>query len=470
MGDAGLAGRRNGTGTQLIMLRGSMSKSHPTPLLWQLSCLAAMLLCLAACVPVVTSSGGGNAESATGADGVYRDRVFSDQIQTVRLLQPDEQFYDVVIPISQNIPVVLTFDWLELGNTQEVYEELNAKIIHCNADWRKSNLYSMDYLNDFNEFPITNEELSYNTKVPFAHYRWVLPRVKMPGNYAIVVYEGNNEDQVLFTKRFMVYDPLVSIRAQLLRSSGVSERDKRHQLEFLIDYQNLQVPNPYDDVFVVIRQNQQWFNAISGLKPTFVREDVRELEYRQFDLENNFWAANEFRFFDLRTTAALGQNVAEIIEDQLPMEAFLLPDRSRANEAYGQYNDLNGGFIIDNLERPGGVLNSDYLQTHFFLDSEQQVDGDVYVIGAFNNRVLNDKVKMEYDSLQQGYKLEVLLKQGFYNYLYYVDDGGTGNPYRYDGSYFESENLYEIFVYARPPGKRADVLVGYTTLVSNPRQ
>lgn len=432
--------------------------------------LAVALLWLTACVPVVTSSGGGAASSATGTDGVYEDRVFSEHIQTVRLFQPDEQLYDAVIPITQNIPVLLTFDWLELGDVPEVYEELNARIIHCNADWRKSNLYSMDYLYDFNEFPITNEELSYNTKVPFAHYRWALPRVKMPGNYAIVVYEGNDEDQVLFTKRFMVYDPLVSIGAKLLRSSGVSERDTHHQLEFLVDYQNLDVPNPYDDVFVVIRQNQQWFNSISGLKPTFVREDVKELEYRQFDLENNFWAANEFRFFDLRTTAALGQNVAEIVEEQLPMEAFLLPDRSRSSEVYGQYNDLNGGFVIDNLERPGGELNSDYLLTHFFLDTEQEVAGDVYVIGAFNNRVLNGKVKMEYDSLQKGYKLDVLLKQGFYNYLYYVENNETGNPYQFDGSYFEAENLYEIFVYARPPGTRADVLVGYTTLVSNPRQ
>lgn len=431
---------------------------------------AVALLWLTACVPVVTSSGGGAASSATGADGVYEDRVFSEQIQTVRLFQPDEQLYDAVIPITQNIPVLLTFDWLELGDVPEVYEELNARIIHCNADWRKSNLYSMDYLYDFNEFPITNEELSYNTKVPFAHYRWALPRVKMPGNYAIVVYEGNDEDQLLFTKRFMVYDPLVNIGAKLLRSSGVSERDTHHQLEFLVDYQNLDVPNPYDDVFVVIRQNQQWFNSISGLKPTFVREDVKELEYRQFDLENNFWAANEFRFFDLRTTAALGQNVAEIVEDQFPMEAFLLPDRSRATEVYGQYNDLNGGFIIDNLERPGGELNSDYLLTHFFLDVEQKLAGDIYVIGAFNNRVLNEKVRMEYDSLQKGYKLDVLLKQGFYNYLYYVDGHSGTNPYQYDGSYFEAENLYEIFVYARPPGSRADMLVGYTTLFSNPRQ
>ena len=440
-----------------------------THIFWNFLFALATSCILAACVPMVTSSGTGSVSSITSADGTYQDRVFSDDIETVRLFQPNEEIYDAVVPIAQNDPAFLTFDWLELGGEQEIYEELNAKIIHCNADWRQSRLNSLDYLYEFNEFPITNEQLSFNTKVPFAHYRWVLPKVKMPGNYVILVYEGSNEDNALFTKRFMVYDPLINIRAQVVRSSGVSDRDTRQQIEFTIDYQKLEVLNPYDDISVVVRQNQQWFNAVTDLKPTFVREDIKELEYRQFDLENNFWGASEFRFFDLRTTAALGQNVAEILEDPLPKEAYLLPDRSRATEAYSQFNDLNGGFIIGNLEMQGDVLSADYLLTHFFLDTDQPVDGDVYVIGAFDNRVLNEEVKMEYDSLQNGYKLDVLLKQGFYNYLFYVDNGKGKDPYLFDGSHFETENMYEIFVYSRPPGTRADVLVGYTTFGSTIR-
>jgi hypothetical protein len=430
------------------------------------------LVILSGCVPVAgtgSSSSGAAGSGTTGPvpNGVYEDRVFTDQIQTVRLFQPDEQLYDAVIPITQNLPVFLTFDWLELGDEQEVYGELNARIIHCDADWQQSKLYSMDYLYDYNEFPITNEQLSFNTKVPFAHYRWALPKVKMPGNYAILVYEGNDENNPLFIKRFMVYNPLLSIRAGVQRSSGVKERDTHHQLEFVIDYQNLDIPNPYNDVYILIRQNQQWFNAISGLKPTFVREDVKELEYRQFDLKNNFWAASEFRYFDLRTVSALGQNVAEIRQEAFPVEAFLLPDRSRAGEAYSQFNDLNGGFIIENLEIRGGELNSDYLLTHFFLDAAEKVEGDVYVIGAFNNRTLTEEVRMTYDPLLEGYQADILLKQGFYNYLYYVDNGLGKNPYQFDGSHFETENLYEIFVYTRPPGARADMLVGYTALSSS---
>lgn len=440
--------------------------------LYKVLIFLAIIASSVACVPVAgtstNSSSNGNPSSSASADGVYEDRTFTDEIQTVRLIQPDEQQYDAIISINQNVPTLLTFDWLELGE-REVYGQLNAKIIHCNTDWRQSKLYSMDYLYDYNEFRIVDEELSYNTKVPFAHYTLALPRVKLPGNYAIVVYEGNADDKPLFTKRFMVYDPRISIQASAKLSSGVQARDTRHQIEFLINYQNFDIPNPYNDIYIVIRQNQQWFNTISGLKPSFVREDVKELEYTFFDLKNNFWAGNEYRYFDLRTSKALGQNVAEILQDHQPMEAFLLPDRSRANEAYSQYNDLNGNFIIGNLETRGGELNADYMNTHFFLDATEPLQGDVYVIGAFNHRVLNERVKMTYDEIQQGYTLEVLLKQGFYNYLYYVDNGEEQNPYPFDGNHFETENLYEIFVYTRPLGQRADLLIGYTRFVSNLR-
>jgi hypothetical protein len=427
--------------------------------------------CLAACVPVASStSTGGNesSSSATTTDGIYQDQIFTEEIKHVKIVQQDEQLYDVVLSLNQNVTTLLTFDWLELGD-REMYGELIAKVVHCNADWRQSQLYSMDYLYDYNEFPITGEELSYNTKVPFARYALPLPRVKLPGNYVMVVYERNNENSPLFTKRFVVYDSRVSIRANVARSSGVKERDTHHQIEFLIDYQNFEIPNPYSDVYVLIRQNQQWFNTISGLKPSFVREDVNELEYTFFDLKNNFWAGNEYRYFDLRTSKALGQNVAEVQQDKYPMEAFLLPDRSRANEAYSQYNDLNGGYIVGNLETGGGELNADYLNTHFFLDASEPVQGDVYVIGDFNNHMLDDKGKMRYDAELQGYTLDILLKQGFYNYLYYVDNGSNSNPYLFDGSHFETENLYEIFVYTRPIGSRADLLIGYTSIVSNLR-
>ena len=37
--------------------------------------------------------------------------------------------------------------------------------------------------------------------------------------------------------------------------------------------------NPYGDLYVVIRQNGRWDNAISGLNPVFVRDNELIYDY-----------------------------------------------------------------------------------------------------------------------------------------------------------------------------------------------
>ncbi len=124
----------------------------------------------------------------------------------------------------------------------------------------------MDFLpRRYNEFRVTNEQLSFNTKIPFGHYQWPLPQVTQPGNYVLQVYQGTDENDVLFTKRFMVYGRLVSVGAEVLPSSDVARRNTSQQIEFVVNYGNLDIPSPQQDVYVVVRQNRQWFNTIEGL-------------------------------------------------------------------------------------------------------------------------------------------------------------------------------------------------------------
>ncbi len=421
------------------------------------------------CVPVTQT---GSAQSGSVStdylnNGVYEDWVLDSNVHTVQIHTGEEPIFGAAVPMNRTQSLYLSFDMLTWNNQGGDYTEYNFQIIHCNGDWRKSNLYDMDYLEDYNEFAITDESFSYNTRVPFTHYNVQLPRVKVPGNYAIQVYRGNNESDVVFIKRLMVFEPLVGVSAEITRSSSVSDRDIRHQLEFLVDYSKFNISNPFNDIYVVIRQNQQWFNAIKGLKPTFVREQDRQLEYRHFNLENTFYAGNEYRYFDIRTVSSFGQNVAEINKESTPVKAFLLPDRSRATEAYSQYQDLNGAYVIGNLETRGGPLNADYINTSFTLRTEELPNAEVYVMGAFNNKVLSEANRMRYDATLQSYTADLLLKQGFYNYLFYVQSGNNSNPYPFDGNYFQTDNQYEVLVYVRPIGSRGDLLVGYTNLSSS---
>jgi hypothetical protein len=356
---------------------------------------------------------------------------------------------------------------LEFDDLRDQRESYYARIIHCNYDWTRSDLMDLDFLNEFNEFPINNFEFSVDTHIPYAHYWINLPPVKLPGNYVVVVYRGSDKNDIILSKRFMVFDSRVSFENErnLIGAGNIASLNQ--QINFTINYKNLDIINPIENVKVSIRQNQRWDNIASDIRPSFVREIEKELEYRFFERDKMFKGGNEFRFFDLRSLQNPGRNVARVNKNVKPYEVYIERDKSRADEVYSQYPDLNGGFIPDNLDY-GGDAFSNYANVNFTLVTAQPFRGNVYVTGAFNYWNLNDINRMHYDSIAKVYNARVLLKQGWYDYQYLIQSP-TLPPYFLEGSHYETENFYEILVYYRPFQPKADLLIGYLRLEKNPR-
>jgi hypothetical protein len=124
---------------------------------------------------------------------------------------------------------------------------------------------------------------------------------------------------------------------------------------------------------------------------------------------------------------------------------------------------MNGGYIIVNKDAGGGESTGNYLNVNFTLQTTQQFNSNVFVMGAFNNWRLEPSNKMIYSN--GTYQCSILLKQGFYNYQYI-----TTNPDEsIEGNFFETENFYEIFVYNKSFYPSADMLMGYYSFFVNPR-
>jgi hypothetical protein len=68
---------------------------------------------------------------------------------------------------------------------------------------------------------------------------------------------------------------------------------------------------------------------------------------------------------------------------------------------------------------------------------------------------------MEYDELKEEYHAAILLKQGYYSYEFIQKDGLMQ---RAMGSFFETENEYQVLVYYRAQGARHDRLAGYSIM------
>jgi hypothetical protein len=298
------------------------------------------------------------------------------------------------------------------------------------------------------------------TKVPFTHYTFVVPRVRLPGNYLLVIYRDYNDNDIIITRRFIVVDSRVLIQGRQALSTGVTERLENHQIEFAIDYSNIPIPNPYLDIKVAIRQNFRWDNLIFDLRPSMVREDISQLVYRHFNFENNFKAGNEFRFFDLRSIRYSGQNIERILTYDNGSDAFLYIDKPRNRTVYSHIRDMNGGYYIENKESPEADLESDYVKVHFFLELEKKSSEDIFLAGKITDWRFEKVNQMRYMDASGLYSCSLLLKQGYYDYCYYMP-GTKENPYVLEGSYSETRNEYDVIVYFRDQMLNADLIIGY---------
>ncbi len=402
----------------------------------------------------------------------YEDWIYNQNVKTVLLYPkktntPNDQLNPPIVALGKiEIPLVAEFDWLSPN-----YQTFRVKIFHCNADWTPSILSEIEYLPEYNDYPINDYHNSFATKTPYFHYTFELPNVKVSGNYVVMVYKNNRPEDIVFSRRFMVYDNRVLIGARVDYATYNQKRRTHQQVDFTLGYGSYPVMNSREDFNVMIRQNYRNETIKTGFKPFMARDDIGKLEYQFFNEENLFAGENEFHIVDLRSTQTRLYNVARI--QQLPEETRLTVayNEPQAGKVYIETNDFDGQFLIDNYETNRGGTEADYINTIFQLRMSELTDRNIYVNGAFNFWHLDEKNRMKYNPESQSYELAIVLKQGVYNFDYLAEEIATktSSEAELEGTHAATQNDYEIFVYHRPIGARADALVGYQVVEFNKR-
>ncbi|MFM7901784.1 MAG: DUF5103 domain-containing protein, partial [Bacteroidota bacterium] len=340
---------------------------------------------------------------------------------------------------------------------------------HCNADWTPSNLLQSDYLQGFTEDRITDYKSSFNTIQSFTHYQLLVPgrevRPILSGNYLVKVYPEGEPDKPVITRRMMLVEPRTVIDAHVHQATTVQDRDSKQEVDFTISYQGLQVSNPFDDIKVVVKQNGRWDNAVTDLKPLFLKDNLLDYSY---DGENSFNGGNEFRTFDTRTLRILTQNVKEILKGNDGFTIVLMPAESRSFKRYSVENDINGRFLIRNQDGRDDDLEGEYLRVKFTLKHDILTDGNYYVFGSLSDWRCGPANKMNYNYDDASYEALLYLKQGYYDYVFgFLKDGAQFcDETIAEGSHYETVNEYTILVYHRATGTRADKLVGVKKVIS----
>lgn len=373
--------------------------------------------------------------------------------------------------LGENQGLMMDFDILE-----EEIRPLQWRIIHCDRNWRKSNLVESEYMTVVDcDFMIDGDfaDFSYNTTVPYVHYDFYFPfhggsstpefKFLMSGNYVVQVYEGDGESGiVLIQKRFVVTEQLVEIQAEVNRPNLVQYMDDSQQISMKI------VPHGFDlstfdkDLYVVYRQNGRWDNTICGIQPNHVSGDGSLV----FNDNRNalFKGGNEFRNFHFKSLRIATAPVDYIEKNDGKYFVYLHPDRDW-HAAYTSTTDLNGNFLTSEDTHNNADYWADYADVKFTLPYHRNYYDtlDLYVFGGFNNWKLTDENKMTYNEEKQQYEATILLKQGYYNYKYVKAsaDFKTIDEIGIDGSFYQTENEYEIFVYFYDYAQGYDRCIGY---------
>jgi len=395
----------------------------------------------------------------------FTDRIYDSHIKTVQLYPNLGGTQDYQQPaaaplMSQNL--LLAFDDL-----QDQRRNYYVKFIHCNYDWTRSTLNDLDYLDNFNEFPFTEYALSVNTHVRYIHYRFQVPALKLPGNYLLLVYRDDIKNLVL-SRRMMIFDNRISVvKDEQLIGAGTLN-PALQPVNFVVSYGDLEIINPSESIHVNMRENQRWDNVKINVPSSFVRDDQNQLEYKSSEASRHFMGGSEYRYADFRSLTYPGVNTGKMIRTSKPYELFIDTDKPRGESVYSQTKDLDGNCIIDNTDTGDPETNGNYLYVNFSLKTETPYEGDVYLVGRFNDYQQGDENRMHYNPATSTYESRQFLKQGWYDYLYLLDAKKSG-PDPIEGSHFETENTYEIAVYNRAMQPNADLLLGYYLITVNPR-
>ena len=381
-------------------------------------------------------------------------------IKTVSFVQNGQ---NIVPLIRLGDSFQLQFDDL-YGNEANYY----YLFVHCDYDWKPSQLSKNEFLKGFDELRIQDYTNSFNTLQLYSHYKVQFPnknsQLLVSGNYMLKIL--NEDKEVVFSRKFILYEELVSVPMQVKRARNVQDVNYKHNLDFSIKSQNILFQSPLNNVKVLLLQNGQLNSGITNVKPMYTIGN--DLIYK-YDTETQFWAGNEFLFYENKDVRAANNNVGAIDSNGGVYNAHLYMNNARAQNPYTYYPDANGNFIIKNINAENNEVESDYTWVFFTLSAPAYYGkNDIYVNGMFNNFAISSETKMDYNKEKGVYEKALMIKQGFTNFQYVIADksGKIDNTNAVDGNFYQTENNYFALVYYRENNQRFDRVIGKGTASS----
>lgn len=371
-----------------------------------------------------------------------------------------------VINLRGDDKIRISFD--ELSHN---YKRYSYRIIHCDRNWKRSNLNLLEYMEGFQENDIEAFGTSSNTYTDYTHYTFTLPNeqvlFKVSGNYALEVIDRDESKRVVLTACFSVVDAKTSVEGLVTANTDVDTELYHQQAQFTVRPIGWNIQQPESELSVRLFQNRLNFKSKKDLKPDQIHPDRLVYEH-----DNNlvFEGGNEYRRFEITSIkhAGLGVDRIEYFTPYYNAELFESKPRTKG---YAFDRDQNGHYLVHNTDYSSDELHSDYVLVHFAFPMDIPIqNAHLHLDGDLVENRMDESSRMLYNNERNAYEKTLFLKQGSYNYTYALvhttDDSQTErySARQTEGSYWQTENEYHVYVYYKPIGGKYDQLIGFKTL------
>jgi hypothetical protein len=354
---------------------------------------------------------------------------------------------------------------IEFDVQGEYIPNMNVVFRFCDKGWTPTKnifllntAYSTAYFLDFDELPVTViDDARYHNKSTYPDDRGQV-RFPFSGKWRFYLTDTQDSSIVYATGKFFVVEDLVDMEILLKRDELADknywpvELAKRFSLT-----SDFYLPEQFYPAFVdkieIIDDQRIYY-------PIIVDRNTNTLfRFYKWDANRHFTftardipAGNEFRQVDIRNpNLYLGRDLDAKL-DGIEYSRFFLNYETI---------DLNGGKIYENYRD----AYSTYHNVTFSIRPPDDVYGDIFLVGAFNDWLLSPDYQM-YNS-NGVFSITTYFKRGVYDYQYVVGEIEDGDVVNADwlileGNTWTNKKEFDVFLYYNEQDKGGyERIIGY---------
>ena len=362
-----------------------------------------------------------------------------------------------IIELGSSQKLVLAFDELT-----DLSGQFRITFTHHDKDWNPSNIPQDWYLDDMQELILGGGSKNQLSDPDYFHYSISFPNQQLSflisGNYMLHVTDFNSGTR-LFSLPFFVAEREGEITSWVETDYNAGARFEALDRPFSeFEYPEF-IEFPEFDLSFKFVQNRFWGDAKQSENYDFSEEGRTQFHLSR---ENAFPANFDFIGLNLNTFT---QNNSKIIEWRPDLEPPLAVLRE---DVLNFTSDPNTGWG-SSFGNPKTSNDARYANVRFRFEDGGQFSANqgVYLVGDFNQWLLSEKNKLEYNESSGYWETTSLIKEGSYTYKYAIRNGATGiDDLILSDSITRQQQEYTSFVYFQDPDYRYHRLLRVQTFRS----